>query len=106
MGFVLGIDNLVVGFALSFYNVPLLLTVVFIATVSIVMSLIGLELGKYLGERFEEWSEVAGSLNSDSGRAWSGLWSSVMNIPVILCQASLRHQWPVILSAAKNSPCH
>ena len=62
MGFVLGIDNLVVGFALSFYNVPLLLAVVFIATVSIVMSLIGLELGKYLGERFEEWSEVVGSL--------------------------------------------
>jgi putative Mn2+ efflux pump MntP len=62
MGFVLGIDNLVVGFALSFYNVPLLLAVAFIATVSIVMSLLGLELGKYLGERFEEWSEVAGSL--------------------------------------------
>jgi putative Mn2+ efflux pump MntP len=62
MGFVLGIDNLVVGFALSFYNVPLLLAVVFIATVCVSMSLLGLELGKYLGERFEEWSEVAGSL--------------------------------------------
>ncbi len=62
MGFVLGIDNLVVGFALSFYNVPLLLAVAFIATISVLMSLIGLELGKYLGERFEEWSEVAGSL--------------------------------------------
>ena len=62
MGFVLGIDNLVVGFSLSFYNVPLLLAVVFIATVSVLMSLIGLELGKYLGERFEEWSGVVGSL--------------------------------------------
>ncbi len=62
MGFVLGIDNLVVGFALSFYNVPLLLAVIFITIVCVTMSLIGLELGKYLGERFEEWSEIAGSL--------------------------------------------
>jgi manganese efflux pump family protein len=62
MGFVLGVDNLVVGFALGFYNVPLLLAVVFIATVSVLMSLIGLELGRYLGARFEEWSEMVGSL--------------------------------------------
>jgi putative Mn2+ efflux pump MntP len=61
-GFILGIDNLVVGFALSLYHVPLPLTAIFIATISIIMSLIGLELGKYLGEQFGEWSEVAGSL--------------------------------------------
>jgi manganese efflux pump family protein len=57
-GFALSIDNLVVGFALSFYHVPFLLAAVMIAVVSVAMSLIGLELGNQLGKRFEQWSEV------------------------------------------------
>jgi len=57
-GFAISIDNLVVGFALSFYHVPLLFAAGLIAGVSVAMSLIGLELGKHLGEHFGKWSEV------------------------------------------------
>ena len=57
-GFAISIDNLVVGFALSLYHVPLLFAAALIAGVSVAMSLIGLELGRHLGERFGEWSEV------------------------------------------------
>src|SRR5712691_9921123 len=51
-GFVLSLDNLVVGFALSLSHVPFLLA----ALVSVVLSLVGLEVGQHLGKRFEEWS--------------------------------------------------
>ncbi|SRR5579883_272009 len=61
-GFALSIDNLVVGFALSLYDVPIALTAGIIAFISIGMSLIGLELGQRLGERFERWSEVIGGV--------------------------------------------
>jgi len=57
-GFAISIDNLVVGFALSLYHVPLLIAAGLIAGVSVAMSLIGLELGRHLGERFGDWSEV------------------------------------------------
>jgi len=57
-GFAISIDNLVVGFALSLYHVPLLFAAGLIAGVSVAMSLIGLELGRHLGERFGDWSEV------------------------------------------------
>ncbi len=57
-GFALSIDNLVIGFALSFSYVPLLLTAGVIALVSVGMSLVGLELGKHFGKRIEDWSEV------------------------------------------------
>jgi len=57
-GFALSIDNLVVGFALSFYHVPFLLAAGVIAVVSVAMSLIGLELGNQFGKRFEQWSEM------------------------------------------------
>jgi putative Mn2+ efflux pump MntP len=56
-GFAISIDNLVVGFALSFSHVPFLLAAGVIAVVSVAMSLVGLELGKHLGKRFEQWSE-------------------------------------------------
>lgn len=59
-GFALGIDNLIVGFALSLYQVPVLLAALIIAAVSVSMSLAGLELGQRLGERFEKWSEEFG----------------------------------------------
>ena len=57
-GFALSIDNLVVGFALSLYDVPLILAAGMIAFTSITMSLVGLEFGQRLGAKFERWSEV------------------------------------------------
>jgi putative Mn2+ efflux pump MntP len=54
----LSIDNLVVGFALGAYRVPLALSVAIIAVVSVGMSLVGLELGARLGARVEHRSEL------------------------------------------------
>jgi manganese efflux pump family protein len=59
-GLALSIDNLVVGFALSFYHVSFLLAAAIIGTMSIMLSLLGLELGQRLGTRFEAWSEELG----------------------------------------------
>jgi putative Mn2+ efflux pump MntP len=53
----LSIDNLAVGFALGVYRVPVVLAALTIGIVSVVMSLIGLELGSRLGRRVEAWSE-------------------------------------------------
>ena len=58
--FALSIDNLVVGFALSLYHAPIALAAIVIATVSVLMSLVGLELGSRLGQRVEHWSEEIG----------------------------------------------
>jgi putative Mn2+ efflux pump MntP len=52
-GFALSLDNLVVGFALSFSHVPLVLAAGLIAAVSVSMALVGLELGQRLRARFE-----------------------------------------------------
>jgi putative Mn2+ efflux pump MntP len=60
-GFALSVDNLVVGFALSLYRTPIFLAAAIIGTVSVAMSLVGLELGDRLGERLEKWSEEAGA---------------------------------------------
>jgi putative Mn2+ efflux pump MntP len=59
-GFAISLDNLVVGFALSLYHVPILLAALVIAATSVGMSLIGLELGRKLGERIEQGSEIFG----------------------------------------------
>ncbi|HEX6489117.1 MAG TPA: manganese efflux pump [Candidatus Dormibacteraeota bacterium] len=56
----LSLDNLVVGFALGVYRVPLAETAVVIGAVSVGLSLLGLELGQRLGARIEEWSEELG----------------------------------------------
>jgi putative Mn2+ efflux pump MntP len=56
----LSIDNLVVGFALGVYRIPLLVAAVTMAVVSIGLSLLGLELGSRLGARVGEWSEEIG----------------------------------------------
>ncbi len=56
----LSIDNLVVGFALGVYRIPIILAAVVIAAVSVGMSLIGLEIGDRLGRRVEAWSEELG----------------------------------------------
>jgi putative Mn2+ efflux pump MntP len=55
--FALSLDNLVVGFALGVYNVPLVVSALVIGTISVLMSLIGLELGQRLGRGVEERSE-------------------------------------------------
>jgi len=56
----LSIDNLAVGFALAVYPVDLWLAAITFGIVSIVMSLVGLELGHLLGKRVSEWSEEIG----------------------------------------------
>jgi putative Mn2+ efflux pump MntP len=48
-GFVLSLDNLVVGFALGTYQVSILTGAILIGAVSVIMSLAGLELGGLLG---------------------------------------------------------
>jgi len=48
-GLALSLDNLVVGFALGTYNTPIVIGAIVIGTVSVVLSLIGLELGARIG---------------------------------------------------------
>jgi putative Mn2+ efflux pump MntP len=59
-GFVLSLDNLVVGFALGTYQVDILTGAILIGAVSVVMSLAGLELGgllgRWAGQRSEQMS--------------------------------------------------
>jgi manganese efflux pump family protein len=61
-GFVLSMDNLVVGFALGTYQVGILAGAILIGAVSVIMSLAGLELGgllgRWVGERSEQMSGV------------------------------------------------
>ena len=61
-GLALSIDNLAVGFALGTYHVGLIAAAVVIGAVSVAMSLIGLELGRYLGERAGDRGEILGGL--------------------------------------------
>jgi putative Mn2+ efflux pump MntP len=61
-GLALSIDNLIVGFALGAYHVPLVTAVVVIGLVSVAMSLVGLELGARLGTALGERGELAGGL--------------------------------------------
>jgi putative Mn2+ efflux pump MntP len=61
-GLTLSIDNLIVGFSLAFYHLSLFVLTTIIVLVSIVMSLIGLEIGRHVGRRFEEWSGELGAI--------------------------------------------
>lgn len=56
----LSIDNLVVGFALGVYRIPLVVAAITMAVVSIALSLLGLELGSRLGSKVGGWSEEIG----------------------------------------------
>jgi manganese efflux pump family protein len=58
----LSIDNLAVGFALGAYHVSLALAALVIGAVSVVMSLVGLELGGRLGLRTGSRAELLGGL--------------------------------------------
>ena len=61
-GAALSIDNLAVGFALGTYHISLVLAVAVIGTVSIVMSLAGLELGARIGMHAGQRGELLGGL--------------------------------------------
>jgi len=61
-GAALSIDNLAVGFALGTFHVNLALAAMMIGVVSVVMSLIGLELGNRIGVRAGERGELIGGL--------------------------------------------
>lgn len=61
-GIALSIDNLAVGFALGTYHVSLVLAAAVIGTVSIAMSLAGLELGSRIGMRAGQRGELLGGL--------------------------------------------
>jgi putative Mn2+ efflux pump MntP len=63
-GIALSIDNLAVGFALGTYHVGLLAAALVIGTVSVTMSLAGLELGRRLG--------IRGAGGARSWAVWSG----------------------------------
>jgi putative Mn2+ efflux pump MntP len=56
----LSIDNLAVGFALAVYHVDIVLAALTFGFVSVIMALVGLELGHRLGKRVEAWSEEIG----------------------------------------------
>lgn len=56
----LSIDNLAVGFALAVYHIDIVLAGIIFGVVSILMSLLGLELGHRVGKRVEAWSEEIG----------------------------------------------
>jgi putative Mn2+ efflux pump MntP len=61
-GLALSLDNLVVGFALGTYSTSILTSAVVIGVVSVVLSLVGLELGarlgKWVGQRGEQLAGV------------------------------------------------
>jgi putative Mn2+ efflux pump MntP len=61
-GVALSIDNLAVGFALGAYHVSFPLAAALIGTVSVAMSLAGLELGARIGTRAGQRGELLGSL--------------------------------------------
>jgi manganese efflux pump family protein len=61
-GLALSIDNLAVGFALGAYHVSLPLAAVIIGTVSVALSLAGLELGARIGARAGQRGELLGGL--------------------------------------------
>jgi len=61
-GIALSIDNLAVGFALGTYHVSLPLAAAAIGTVSVAMSLAGLELGARIGMRAGQRGELLGGL--------------------------------------------
>jgi manganese efflux pump family protein len=58
----LSIDNLAVGFALGTYHVSLLIAALIIGTVSVGLSLLGLELGNQLGARTGKNGEILGGV--------------------------------------------
>ena len=61
-GLALSVDNLAVGFALGTYHVGLAVAAIIIGTVSVGLSLIGLELGAKIGTKTGKRGELLGGL--------------------------------------------
>jgi manganese efflux pump family protein len=61
-GLALSADNLAVGFALGAYHIGLALAALIFGTVSVAMSLAGLELGAKLGATAGDRSELVASV--------------------------------------------
>lgn len=61
-GLALSIDNLAIGFALGTYHVSLVPAVALIGSVSVALSLVGLELGARIGTKVGERGELLGGL--------------------------------------------
>jgi putative Mn2+ efflux pump MntP len=59
-GFVLSLDNLVVGFALGSLHVSFVVAAVTIGGVSVALSLLGLEIGSRVGARLERRGQLLG----------------------------------------------
>jgi len=60
LGAALSIDNVAIGFALGSYQVNVLVSALTIGSVSVALSLVGLEIGARLGERLGQRSELVG----------------------------------------------
>jgi manganese efflux pump family protein len=60
LGATLSFDNLAVGFALGSYHVNVVVAALVIATFSVALTLLGLELGARLGERMGQRGELVG----------------------------------------------
>jgi manganese efflux pump family protein len=58
----LSVDNLAVGFALGAYHLDILVAALVIASVSVALALLGLEVGTRLGQRLGERSELLGGV--------------------------------------------
>jgi len=61
-GLSLSMDNLIVGFGLGTHHQPLLLAIVVIGAMSIFLALLGLEIGRRLNTKVEEYSEILSGL--------------------------------------------
>jgi putative Mn2+ efflux pump MntP len=61
-GLALSVDNLAAGFALGTYHASLVAVVIVMGAVSVILSLIGLELGSRIGTRFGQRSELLGAI--------------------------------------------
>jgi len=61
-GLALSIDNLIIGFSLGTYHVSIVLATIIIGATSVIMALIGLELGSRLSSKAEEYSEILSGL--------------------------------------------
>src|ERR1700760_468216 len=61
-GLALSIDNLAVGFALGTYRVSIALAAALIGVVSVALSLLGLELGRWIGTRAGAAGELIGGV--------------------------------------------
>ena len=53
LGIALSLDNLTVGFGLGMFHVPIGVAAIVFGIVSLCMTLLGLEIGRFLGNRFK-----------------------------------------------------